>query len=450
MRYLTNSCVLQGVTFRLQPGEITGAITPSIYDLNPVDEAPRSPGDVLYCAGHTPLRGGKKLYVGGAWYRNLSNAYEKEFGTSYARVYDPDTGRFTRLPGDNPFGTAWYPTVSRLPDGRVLVTRGFSAFCDSGCEASDVAYFYQDRWEANQTNIWRYLLNATAGESTSLINPGIKDYTRIVVLPQPVVVDGLLRQVVMHGMAGRMVFMNTDENVNKSRIFALKPNGNRPTAWGTPCSDASSSAFIAETGEIMLMGGCSMSRIDLYNPVTDTWRTLDTGIPRNTPSTILLPDGTVLILNGENPNLDQMSGDGQAGDPRYWQIFDPVAFTIRTIAQREPEGQFRGYHNMAGLLKDGRILLSGGVHSRGDIGCEQSSLRIFNPPYLNATTGARPIIQSPTAAEPWSYYIVNDTITISYANGPLRASGGVVLLGIMAFTHSYGQNQRSTTDTHSA
>ena len=123
------------------------------------------------------------------------------------------------------------------------------------------------------------------------------------------------------------------------------------------------------------LGGCSLSTLDVYNPVTDTWRSIDTGIPRNTPSMVLLPDGTILLLNGENANLDQMKLGPLQGDPRYWSIFDPIAFTVTTLNIREPELLFRGYHNMVGLLKDGRIMIGGGVHARGDIGnqCATSS-----------------------------------------------------------------------------
>ena len=35
-----------------------------------------------------------------------------------------------------------YPTVGHLPDGRVLVTRGFFEYCLQGCQSPDIAYFY--------------------------------------------------------------------------------------------------------------------------------------------------------------------------------------------------------------------------------------------------------------------------------------------------------------------
>ena len=94
------------------------------------------------------------------------------------------------------------------------------------------------------------------------MNPGIKDYTRIWILPQPIMVNGLWRQVILGGMAGQMIFMNTDENVNKSQIFAYKPNGNRPTPWGTPCADASSSVLIVQTGEIAILGKSQLISFD--------------------------------------------------------------------------------------------------------------------------------------------------------------------------------------------
>ena len=103
---------------------------------------------------------------------------------------------------------------------------------------------------------------------------------------------------------------------------------------------ADSSATLLATGEIMTVGGCDGSvtaSADLYNPTTDTWRSFPLvrslcvsplpfsrfffpfyraqcsglwswqGARRATPSAILLPDGTVLIINGEDTHIDQVT-----------------------------------------------------------------------------------------------------------------------------------------------
>ncbi len=82
------------------------------------------------------------------------------------------------------------------------------------------------------------------------------------------------------------------------------------------------------TGELMTMGGCgypnASSMVSLYSPGTDTWRQVDLRRPRSTPSSVLLPDGTVLIINGELSSLNQDGTIDPAVDPRVPQIFDPV------------------------------------------------------------------------------------------------------------------------------
>jgi hypothetical protein len=84
----------QGVTYRVRPNVIMSNNTSpnttltnftNTYYITSIDEAPRNNSDVLYCAGQTTLRDGRKFYAGGAWYKNLSSAYEKEYGIPYIR-----------------------------------------------------------------------------------------------------------------------------------------------------------------------------------------------------------------------------------------------------------------------------------------------------------------------------------------------------------------------------
>lgn len=271
-----------------------------------------------------------------------------------------------------------------------------------------------------------------------------------------------------------------------SRLDA-PPNGLRPRGG----CNGDSTATIVSTGELLSMGGCGSSWLDLYNPHTDSWRSVDTGVPRNTAATLLLPDGTVLLLNGENGAVDQSAAlsrlESQAGDPRFMQVFHPLTMRVDTYPQREDSGAgadgtqapFRGYHNSVALLKDGRVLISGGVHQRGDIGCEQPHLRLLSPPYLAPLQGssARPEwdLASMGAFEwsAWAQFLngsvepffmrANGTIQVAVQPGvalrcdaPLPAElnagvwssgsglfgGGVVLMALQSFTHAFDANQR--------
>ena len=64
------------------------------------------------------------------------------------------------------------------------------------------------------------------------------------------------------------------------------------------------------SGELFIMGGCTCNRttlqeIDIYNVKTDSWKKIHTGIRRGVPASIILPDGKILIVSGEDKEIDQ-------------------------------------------------------------------------------------------------------------------------------------------------
>ena len=91
-------------------------------------------GDSIYCAGHTTLEDGRIFYTGGARYAFMSQDREHEWGLDYGRLYDPKLNSFTSiLDYKMPLGRSWYPTASRLADGRVLVTGAFTDYSTANC-----------------------------------------------------------------------------------------------------------------------------------------------------------------------------------------------------------------------------------------------------------------------------------------------------------------------------
>ena len=298
----------------------------------------------------------------------------------------------------------------------------------------------------------------------SALDPGKREYTRMFVLPKPVEKDGLLRQVLGMGKEGRAVLINTDDGTPMSKRVFFPKNGHRPTSmhdngWGSDQSTALP-LLLKDGASLMVMGGCggcndgTQQRIHVYNVAKDTWWSVDTGIPRLVPSSVLLPDGNVLLVSGEPPGLDQARyGVAEAGsrDTRYPQIFDPEARTVTTLTRRD--SAFRGYHNTAGLLKDGSILLGGGFEYHGDVGCENPTLRRLYPGYLGAAKGKRPVVTKVTAGgkvvmggqqrgEPSAEVTPSKqgetALTIEYTGPKLHPTRGAALLAAQAFTHSYG------------
>lgn len=265
-------------------------------------------------------------------------------------------------------------------------------------------------------------------------------------MPDPIECEGILRQVLLMGKRGKVVLLSVDPAVDVSARQCEPPGGRRPSGCEQGSEESSAAPLLTNGGELLVVGGCfgsTLQRLDLYNVHNDSWKSFNTGIKRGVPSTVLLPDGNVLILSGENYLIDQIRCKHRdaSADPRYPQIFNPETHEIFTETSREDT--FRGYHNFAGLLKDGSIILGGGFNQYGDVGCENQNVRLFYPSYLSL--GDRPIIQSTyphSGSEEVVIRCCQESFVITYTGPQLHASRPVALLAVQAFTHSYGQNQR--------
>ena len=88
-----------------------------------------------------------------------------------------------------------------------------------------------------------------------------------------------------------------------------------------------------------------------------------------------------------------------------------------------PELPWRGYHSVALVLKDGRILLGAGKDNDHATGCEKNEMRIYEPPYLFAG-GARPVIN---LAEGTSMTVGGSAMTVPFT-GTVHATRGVALM----------------------
>jgi hypothetical protein len=165
--------------------------------------------------------------------------------------------------------------------------------------------------------------------------------------------------------------------------------------------------------------------VDVYDLIAEQWsRSIDIETKRHHPSTVLLPDGRLLVIAGHD---DSMPGNPEVGRALY---VDPkMGFSLK--GGYAMMGEVRGYHTVTLLLPDGRVLVGGG-RSAGpnSVSDEKPTMRYYYPNYMFR---ARPAISAAPATIGY-----NATAAITATGAPTEA----VLIGLGSMTHSFDTNQR--------
>jgi Kelch motif/Galactose oxidase, central domain len=215
-------------------------------------------------------------------------------------------------------------TATVLPDGRVLVVGG------PGAEIYDPS---ANHWSAAGTP-----LMARTSATATLLAGG--------------------RVLVAAGIVGEF-------SVPKTEIYDPRTN-----AWAAAASLAGRrydhTATLLADGRVLVVGGTrstvTLDSAELYDPKTDAWSpAASLPAPRTHHTAALLPDGRVLVAGGIN------------GQPlATTAIFDPTA-------NRWTAGESMGVPRRGALatrLRDGRIMVVGGLEFPGPA---EAAAEIFNP-----------------------------------------------------------------------
>lgn len=382
--------------------------------------------DDLICAGQNLTAEGKLYTAGGtrSWVDAKTGAAQAVIGTHYDTSFDPVSNTWSRLPGAMvaratlSVAARWYPTVTRLPDGRMLITSGFERVVPTG--AVNLSTETYDPATGART-----IASPFGTVPTAILN---RDYTHAFVLPYA----NAAKDILMIGESGRPVLTSTR---NLSSWTAPAPA--RPGTTSTQDGVGQSSAMLPirvnnrewgyANGSVMVAGGNDgtslMSRVDVYDPTTSTWRTpVETSVPRHHPATVGLPDGRMLIIAGHNHSAHPGLTRAQYIDPAN-------AFAVTDGTAAMPE--MRGYHSVALLLPDGRVLLAGGRGADTSTTSEKPTLEMYSPDYMNKQ---RPAIDSAPSMMGYGGLF------------GLKVSGPrpkeAVLVGLGSMTHSFDMNQR--------
>jgi hypothetical protein len=387
--------------------------------------------DDLFCSGHTFLADGTLMTAGGLRVSiNTQNGSYQKYGLKYAMTYDGS--EWQRVPADMQGKPAnlvsawrWYPTCTQMPDKRVLVTAGFALVHPASQPNYSVEIFDP------AAGTWT-VLSEDSESPVEILN---SDYTHVFALPDPI---GAF-DVLMFGEPGYPILFSTTDAAGRWLLQPQVRPGNVPLPVPNGCNHGASTALLplrVANGEWGYTNGSALqaggehdteanTHVDVYDPYANAWfQHIDIATPRHHPSTVLLPDGRVLVIAGHDDNGTPSTQKAQTIDPRR-------GFLVQE--GQASSGVVRGYHTVTLLLPDGRVLIGGGqgtvTWAQGN--AEKATFQYYYPDYLDRP---RPILRS--APDSLSFATPFDIRT---AGGPIRE---VVLIALGSMTHSIDMNQR--------
>jgi len=250
----------------------------------------------LFCSGQAQLPDGRILFAGG---------YDPAtMGAPNANIFDPIAQNWTAVP--NMAFRRWYPSVTTLPDGRMLVTSG--AQTCSTCIA-DVPEVYDPA-----TNRFTRLTSARLN---------IFYYPFVFVLPD-----------------GRVLSAGSTEDAYETRALDMNTG-----LWSMvdPVVRDGHSAVMFRPGKILKTGTAADSGtvgnsaatafvLDMTQP-SPAWRQVPSmSFPRAYQNSTILPDGTVLVSGGgatiDGHDITKGSKTAELWSPttETWQTLSAGAF----------------------------------------------------------------------------------------------------------------------------
>jgi len=342
----------------------------------------------LFCAGHAALPDGRQFIAGG----NLNSSLA---GLDTIHTFNSTNNSWTLLGRMNE-GGRWYPSVTALANGEMLITSG--------------------------------------GPSTSeVFNPagGLRSLTTAV-MEMP------LYPWIQAAPNGNAFYFGPDNSLkylNTNGTGSWQNNGARD---GINRNYGSYAMY--DIGKVLAAGGGDSIKhsvvIDFRSRRATVTRAGDLNTGRRQHNLTVLPDGTVLATGG---NWDGASLVSLSGGVYTAELWNPATGNWQNLASMQ---KTRQYHSMALLLPDARIMVGGGgiCGTCYNVGYLEKNIEIFSPPYLFKQDGsgelaARPsIIASPSEIS----YRQNFDISTEFP----KSIKQVVLIRPSSVTHSVNFEQR--------
>ena len=354
------------------------------------------PVDNAFCSGMLLLPDGQMLIAGG------SIQGDRDAGNDLVHLYNYRTGEVTMLSEeDDLLAARWYPTLTTLTDGSILLQGGRNAGKEDGV-------FTPEIYTAGQGSTW--LNGATSSEIYS--NEDTRWwYPRSWVAPNGKV----------FGITGdKMYYLDPTDNGSIETVGTFTGENQGET----------STAVMYGEGKILQIGGrgnneATIIDINGETPVLSSAGT--TNYVRMWGDSTVLPDGTVFVSGGSAAYNREVNVAYSA------EIWDPKTNTWTVV---DSSATPRLYHSTSLLLPDGRVLTGGGTTE----GLNEEALtnEIYTPAYLfndDGNLADRPTIESEEKLIDW-----NQSITAKVSSGNKIERISLVSFG--AVTHSFDMGQR--------
>ncbi|HEY3831023.1 MAG TPA: galactose oxidase-like domain-containing protein [Acidimicrobiia bacterium] len=329
----------------------------------------------IFCSYATTLSNGDVLVVGGI---DPDNGYSGQ-GVPIVLIFDPVAMTWTVAPSMNQ--GRWYPSVIHLADGRDVAIGGHlggkrnapnydvEAFPATGIGPQVVAQYKVGAGEdmyPSEFQLPNGQIFSIVSKATNYIDPVTWKITNgpALVAHQYTYPNGTILPITPGG------------------DFQIQLTGGRSggpqTSWGATTTS---------------------ERIDMSSSTTPAWQAKKPlPQPRTNTNTVLLPDGTLLMVGGNQ------SGNFGLGTYQALQYI-PSTDTWNVMAAQTKR---RAYHSTAVLMPDGTVL-SGGDNGGGVGG--GAALETYSPPYMFST--ARPkITAAPTTATRGTAITVNTSVAV--------------------------------------
>jgi chitodextrinase len=362
-----------------------------------------------------------------------------------ATVWDPQTGTQTPVNVNTGFNV-FCSGLAHLSDGMLFVAGGNKNSALDGIVQTHVFNYLTNTWSLGpnmQAERW-YPTVTPLRNGEMLITEGGPD------IPEVRTTGGTLRTLTTASLNlplypwmdvapdGRTFYSGPDQTMRK-----LDTTGTG--TWQTfgqrdPIDRSYGGHALYDVGKMLIAGGGSSTPdariIDINGATPQVTATAPMANGRRQHNLTVLADGTVLATGGNSSGASLVDLNNGVYAAELW---NPATGTWKTLAAEQATRQ---YHSTALLLPDGRVLSAGGgiCGTCDQVGYLAKNAQVFTPPYLYKSDGSGQLATRPqVTAAPAS---VDHATNFQIDTPDAAAIRKVALVRLGAVTHSVNMEQR--------